>query len=156
MSTAIADAPLGDIPGIDDIDEPVVPPGALAPLPGPDFQEIKDGLHSLARVFDAAIDKLPVLLEQHATQLQARLGATLASLPPEGAAALQHLCEALDAVVTSGVRMRGAPYVASMQARSPAGYGVTLTIERTEGAAFFVAIAGMEQWLQAQGYTPGP
>lgn len=154
MSTVPVDVPLSDVSDDDDIYEPFVPPGALGPLPGPDFQDIKNGLHSLARVFDAAIDKLPALLEKHAAQLQARMVATLACVPPEGAAALQHLCDLFEAVLKAGLSVRGAPYAATMHARSPVGYGLTLTIERTEGAAFFTALAAMEQWLKAQHYIP--
>lgn len=158
METPPQDAPLSAVPGLPDDDLPntvTVPPGALAPLPPDQYAELLAALRGYERVMDGAFARLPDQVEALFDRVLARLVSPAAQLTPVDASALEHLCEALDGL-KAGATILGAPYHCTMQALTPQGYPVAVTIQRQDGAAFFEAVTGMAGWFQAQGYMTPP
>ena len=137
--------------GADDIPEPAVPAEALAPPPGDPLAEVKAELRGMYRAIDATLNGVTPFLASQCATLGDRLTAHLDQLSPAEAGALQHLCEGI-ASLTQGLTVHGAPYSTTVQARSPAGYLVSLSIQRRDGAEFLDSLAKMEAWLSQQGY----
>lgn len=161
MALAAPEAPIEAVPGIpepDDIPDPVVPAAALTPAVPPDdpAQRLREDVHAMLRAMDASVDRLPGLLDTHYTTLSTLLSQGLTTLSASEAGALQHLCEALVTLQEKGTQIIGAPYAATIHARTPTGFAVTMMIQRTDGAAFLDALTNMATWLQSAGYTPTP
>lgn len=137
------DAPLSTVPGVpdtDDIPDVAVPAGALAPLPVDPFADVRQDLRTAL----AVMDKMCVVVDTR-----------LATVSPAEAGALQHLCEALEGL-KGGLLVAGSPYRLTMQALTPQGYPVALTVERQDSAAFFADLASLATWLHGNGYKMPP
>jgi len=160
MAIAAPVIPLESIPGIpeqpDDLPDPVVPAAALAVPPDDPAQRLRDDVHAMLRVWDASIDKMPELLDKHYATLSTLLSQALTTLSASEAGALQHLVETLATIQAQGVQVSGSPYAATIHAKTPTGFAVSLTIQRTDGAAFLDALSNMATWLHQAGYTPLP
>jgi len=72
-------------------------------------------------------------------------------LAPEQAATLEHLCQALDALVAKGTE---AANCVNLKAVSPQGFTVQFTIRRPTGQALFVDLEKAQEWLLKKGYQP--
>lgn len=63
------------------------------------------------------------------------------------------LANALDRLSAAGVKVHGPPYTATVQARTPQGFPVTLTLHKGSAEDLVQALEGLSTWLQTQSYT---
>ena len=66
------------------------------------------------------------------------------------------LRNAVAALQEKGITVLGYPYSATVQAVSPQGYAVALTIQKQGAGELTQALDGLTGWLQGQGYTGFP
>lgn len=66
------------------------------------------------------------------------------------------LANALDRLSASGVQVCGTPYTATLQALTPQGFPLTLTMQKRSADELVDALEGLRHWLHAQGYSVPP
>lgn len=62
------------------------------------------------------------------------------------------LANALDRLSAAGITLHGTPYTATVQAMTPQGFPLTLTVHKGSAEELVQALEGLSAWLQAQGY----
>lgn len=121
----------------DDIVDPPLPEALKRP-------PLQAGEQAMLDMAMGAMKGLDLTIQLMDNRLKERIG----SIGPAEAGALQHLCEALEALSAKLPALT--PYHAAVQAISPQGYVTTISIERTDGAAFLADLVNLHAWLAGQ------
>lgn len=144
MATMTIDAPITEematlTPLLDDIPDPPLPPAVQRPALTEGEQKVVDMAMGALKGMDLTI-----------RIMEDRIKERINTIGPVEAGALQHLCEALEALSKKLPALT--PYHASVQAISPQGYVTTISIERTDGMEFLDGLQKLHAWLAAQSW----
>jgi hypothetical protein len=143
---AVPPAETPDVPLLltDDIPDPVVPAGTIdvAPVPPPTVPALPDALLPLAHGFCQYIQaQLTAKLDEAGRRMTKDVDLTMSEM----------------ATYTKGVMAAygptPTPYSAVVQAITPNGLPLTLTIAKATSAELVEELGRLEGWLQAHGYT---
>jgi len=170
------EALMSSIPGVpdgpDDIPDPAVPAGTIdvAPVPpessmlAPPTVTIPDALLPLAHGFCQYLQSRmhAWLMDEHRS-LMTTVDGSLASIRTWAQEVFQsnehasyQLGDALAKVREDGARLvhaKADPYTAVLEARTPHGFPLRLTIEKGSSGELIEALGRLEGWLVANGYT---
>lgn len=69
--------------------------------------------------------------------------------------ATYQLAGVLDKLQTQGMTLKGDPYMASLQAVTPQGFPVTITLTKQSAGELTDALGGLVGWLQQAGFRAG-
>lgn len=156
------------IPGVpdapDDVIDPPVPPGTIDDVVPPTVPALPDALLPLAHGFCQYLQsQVHTFLGEEHRQLQASVDASLAAVRHWAEGMLQGnehaqytLGDALAKVREDGARLvhaKADPYTAVLEARTPHGFPLRLTIEKGSSGELIEALGRLEGWLVANGYT---
>jgi hypothetical protein len=148
-----------------DILDPAVPPEALEPPPAVGAPAEPSSVHAydaLLHGFCTALQgKLHAWLLEESTTFDRHLDKMLVFLKDWGeqtGKANEHACyqlsDALAKLCEHGLGSLGAPYQATIQAISPAGFPITLQLAKQDPVALVGALESVHQWLASAQYRP--
>jgi hypothetical protein len=150
----------------DDIPDPEVPPALLKAVTGtlepsaaiPErFGEHQALLQGFCQVLQGKIhEALYTELKDHTAALEASYQAVHAwaeKLVQANEHAQYQLSAALTQLQEHGLGLRSDPYTASVTARSPEGFGVTITLAKADASDLTSALPALLAWLAQSRYT---
>lgn len=85
-------------------------------------------------------------------QVYAHVASCLDKIAVANDHAQYQLATALDRLGERGVQVHGTPYTATVQATTPQGFPLILTLHKGSAEELVQALDGLTQWLQSQGY----
>lgn len=149
------DAPLTD--DIADVQVPAAVMASIAPAPPSPMQEQGSLIDATMRLLEgkitAWVDAQGTATMKTLERVYAQMAACLDKIAVANDHAQYQLANALDRVCETGVQLTGTPYTATVQARSPQGFPLTLTLQKRSADELVQALEGLQTWLQTQGYT---
>lgn len=153
-------------PEPDDIPEPTVPPAAIEPLPPATPATLPENFGAHEALLQGFCQHLQTrlhrwMMDEH-HQLTQGMDITMSGIRDYALKVLQcnehaeyQLAHALETLQVQGLPLLNPPYQAVLQARTPAGYAITLTLTKSTAATLVEELGRLEGWLQAQGYSAG-
>ena len=147
----------------DDIADPPVPETLKAALAAEIAADVRDALPTSSRedaVLHAFCARLQTWMQEtHSRHLHfvddtmAAMKRWVETVTTVNEHAQYSLADALKTLADSGIVVLGTPYTAAVSCRTPAGYAVTLTIQKRDMATFLDELSRMQIWLHDHGYT---
>lgn len=159
---AEADTPFdlpGDAPLTDDIPEVAVPASVVAAIATQGIPVVSNQSELVNGTMSLIEGKMTDWVQAQQTgtlkaldRVYEHMAACLDKIAVANDHAQYQLATALDRLSASGVQISGTPYTATLQAISPQGFPLQLTLQKRSAEELVQALEGVSAWLTAQGY----